>query len=136
MRTVTQWLDEYGESHRNPVNKLLHWICVPVIVVAVIGLLWSLPVPAAFSALSPWLNWATLAALLSLVYYCSLSPALALGSLLVFVAMFAIVQGMLRLPWPLWQSSAAVFVVPGSGSSSATPARASARPSSRTCSSC
>ena len=111
MRTVTQWLDEYGASHRNPVNKALHWICVPAIVVAVIGLLWSLPVPAAFRALSPWLNWATITALLSFVYYYSLSPALALGSVLVFAAMLALVQGLLRLPWPLWQSCATIFVV-------------------------
>ena len=45
MRTVDQWLEEYGESHRNPANKLLHWICVPIIVVSLVGLLWYLPVP-------------------------------------------------------------------------------------------
>jgi hypothetical protein len=28
-RTLAQWLAEYGESHKNPTNKLLHWICVP-----------------------------------------------------------------------------------------------------------
>ena len=39
MRTVTQWLDEYGDSHRNVVNKRLHWLCVPAIVISVIGLL-------------------------------------------------------------------------------------------------
>jgi len=43
MRTVTDWLSEYGTSHRNPVNKLLHWICVPLIVLTVFGLLWSAP---------------------------------------------------------------------------------------------
>jgi len=62
MRTVTDWLGEYAASHQHPTNKLLHWICVPPIVLAVMGLLWSAPVPAEFSALSPWLNWATLAA--------------------------------------------------------------------------
>lgn len=111
MRTVTQWLDEYGESHRNPVNKALHWICVPAIVISVIGLLWSLPVPAAFSAISPWLNWATITAVLTLVYYFALSPALALGSVPVFVAMFAIAHGLSLLPWPLWKTSVAIFVV-------------------------
>ena len=29
MRTVTDWLGEYGSSHANPTNKLLHWLCVP-----------------------------------------------------------------------------------------------------------
>lgn len=29
MRTVEQWLQEYGESHRDSTNKRLHWICMP-----------------------------------------------------------------------------------------------------------
>lgn len=111
MRTVTQWLDEYGDSHRNPTNKLLHWLCVPPIVLSVMGFLWSLPVPAAFGALSPWLNWATIAAAFSLAYYFALSPSLALGSALVFAAMFLIILALERLPWPLWQTSAAIFVL-------------------------
>ncbi|MGE0580657.1 MAG: DUF962 domain-containing protein [Steroidobacteraceae bacterium] len=111
MRTVTQWLDEYGDSHRNVVNKRLHWTCVPAIVLAVIGLFRALPVPPAFEALSPWLNWATLAAILSLAYYFVLSPPLAAGSALVFAVMFAIVFALERLPWPLWQTCALVFVV-------------------------
>ena len=53
MRTVEQWLSEYGESHQNAANKTLHWICVPIIVVSLIGLLWSLPVPRVFSEVSP-----------------------------------------------------------------------------------
>lgn len=111
MRTVTQWLDEYGDSHRNPVNKSLHSACVPAIVVAAIGLLWSLPVPAAVAALSPWLNWATLAAALSLVYYFLLSPPLSIGSALVFAMMFAIVLALDRLAWPLWQTCTVIFVI-------------------------
>lgn len=31
MKTLNAWLDEYGESHRNPLNKTIHWICVPLI---------------------------------------------------------------------------------------------------------
>jgi len=38
MRSVSDWLGEYGVSHQNPVNKLLHWICVPPIVLALMGL--------------------------------------------------------------------------------------------------
>ena len=60
MRTVEQWLEEYGESHRNALNKTLHWICVPIIVVSLIGLLWSLPTPAAWREISPLLNWGSL----------------------------------------------------------------------------
>ena len=31
MRSAQDWLDEYSESHQNPVNKAVHWICVPLI---------------------------------------------------------------------------------------------------------
>ena len=111
MRSVDQWLEEYGESHRNPVNKALHWVCVPSIVVTVFGLLWSIPVPGALATLSPWLNWATLVAALGIGWYALLSPPLALGMLPVLAAMFAAVLALARLEWPLWQSCLAIFVV-------------------------
>jgi len=115
MRSVTQWLGEYGESHQNPTNKLLHWLCVPPIVLSVMGLLWSLPVPAACAAVSPWLNWATLAAAAALVYYFALSRALAAGVLLAFAVLLALTSALARLPWPLWVTSVAIFGVAWTG---------------------
>ena len=111
MRTVADWLGEYGESHANPTNKLLHWLCVPAIVLAALGLLRTAPVPEAFVAISPWLNWATLAAAAALVYYFALSPALAIGLLLSFMLLLALTQWLVDLPWPLWATSLAIFVV-------------------------
>jgi uncharacterized membrane protein YGL010W len=111
MRSVADWLGEYGESHADPTNKLLHWICVPSIVFALMGLIWSIPAPAAFGAVSPWLNWATLLAVLALVYYASLSIRLAVGIAAVFAAMFALIVALAGLPWPLWASSLALFVI-------------------------
>lgn len=37
MRTTEEWLTEYAESHRNPVNQRIHRICVPLILWAVVG---------------------------------------------------------------------------------------------------
>jgi uncharacterized membrane protein YGL010W len=111
MRSVADWLGEYGESHADPTNKLLHWICVPSIVFSLMGLIWSIPVPDAFAAVSPWLNWATLLAVLALVYYASLSIRLAVGIAGVFAAMFALIVALAGLPWPLWASSLAIFVI-------------------------
>ena len=111
MRTVREWLSKYGASHENPTNKLLHWVCVPPIVLSVMGFLWSIPVPEAFAGVSPWLNWATLAATGALVYYFALSPTLALGILVAFILMFAITQWLSTLPWPLWVTSMVIFVV-------------------------
>jgi uncharacterized membrane protein YGL010W len=111
MRSVTDWFGEYGASHANPTNKLLHWICVPLIVLSLMGLLWSLPVPDALAARPPWLNWATLAAILACVYYVVLSPRLAIGIVLGFVLLFAVLNALDSLPWPLWATSLAIFVV-------------------------
>ena len=111
MRSVTDWFSEYGESHANPTNKLLHWVCVPLIVLAVMGLLWSIPVPAAFTVVSPWLNWATLVAIVAVVYYGTMSVGLALGTLVAYIVMFAVLNALDSLPWPLWATSLAIFVL-------------------------
>jgi uncharacterized membrane protein YGL010W len=111
MRTVTDWLGEYGTSHKDPVNKLLHWICVPLIVLTLFGLLWSLPVPELFSSVSPWLNWATILASAVLLYYVALSPALAAGVLVAFTLLLFVTQWLATLPWPLWLTSLTIFVV-------------------------
>jgi uncharacterized membrane protein YGL010W len=111
VRTVIDWLNDYGASHKDRTNKLLHWLCIPPIVLSLLGLLWSLPVPAVFANISPWLNWATLNAAAALVYYFALSPALALGISLPFVALLLITQWLTNLPWPLWATSLVIFVV-------------------------
>ena len=111
MKTVDQWLSEYGESHQNPSNKLLHWICVPIIVVSLVGLLWSLPVPERFIETSPLLNWGTLLLLLGMAYYFVMSRSLAIG-MLVFVAIIIAAIALLeQLPGSLWLQCVALFVV-------------------------
>jgi uncharacterized membrane protein YGL010W len=111
MRSVTHWLSEYGQSHANPTNKLLHWICVPLIVFAVMGLLWAIPVPGALASRSLWINWSTLVVLLALVYYAVLSPALALGVAVAFAILFAVLNAISSLPLTLWATSLAIFVI-------------------------
>ena len=58
MAPLAALLSEYGESHQNPANKLVHWVCVPVIMFSLLGSLWAVPVPMAIGRISPWLNWA------------------------------------------------------------------------------
>jgi uncharacterized membrane protein YGL010W len=64
-----------------------------------------------FADVSPWLNWATLAAAAALIYYLLLSPALAAGVLIAFVVLLWITQRLAHLPWPLWLTSVVIFVV-------------------------
>ena len=111
LRSVQSWLDEYGESHQNPTNKLIHWICVPVIVFSVVGILWSLPVPEAFARISPAMNWAVLFAMAAVVYYFILSATLAIGMVAVLAGMLALAHWLDGLAPPLWAISVGIFVV-------------------------
>jgi uncharacterized membrane protein YGL010W len=111
MRSIHQWLDEYGESHQNPVNKRIHWICVPAIVLSVIGLLWSLPVPGAFADISPAMNWAVLFAMAAVVYYFILSVPLGVGAAAGLALLLLATAALDRLAAPLWALSLAIFVV-------------------------
>ncbi|MGB5542212.1 MAG: Mpo1-like protein [Gammaproteobacteria bacterium] len=111
MKPVQQWLDEYGESHQNPTNKIIHWICVPVIALSLIGLLWALPVPAAFVDISPTLNWGVLFMMAAIVYYFILSAKLALGMIGVMALFTVTLIWLDSLPLPLWAICVAVFVL-------------------------
>jgi uncharacterized membrane protein YGL010W len=110
MRTLQNWLDDYSVSHMDPTNKKIHWVCVPLIMLSALGMLWTVPRPAFFFSLSPYLNWATLLILASLIYYLSLSVRLAAGMLLVSAAMCVVVQLLAGLPWPLLWTSIGIFM--------------------------
>jgi uncharacterized membrane protein YGL010W len=112
MRTAEQWLAEYGVSHRNAINKSLHWICVPVIVWCALGLAWGAPFPVVVRAALPAANWAIAAALATLVYYARLSPRLALGVLPVFlVFLWSIDEIQRNAQLPLWSICLVLFVL-------------------------
>ena len=111
IRTADEWLDEYGESHTNRVNTILHWICVPLIVISLIGLLWSLPVPSAFRDISPALNWGSVFLMASVVYYFIISLSLAFGILPFILLVVTTVIWLDTLSIPLWLISLTIFVV-------------------------
>ncbi len=80
-KSIEDWLNEYGESHQNSTNKVIHWICVPGIFLTVIGFLWAIPRPEVFSV-SPWANWATVTLVGVTLFYLRLSVPIALGVVL------------------------------------------------------
>ena len=81
MKTISEWLDEYSESHQNKTNKLIHWVCVPTIYFSIIGIM------AHFSALLT-----ALLLVLAFVFYARLDIVLA-------VAMAALT---LMMAWFIW----------------------------------
>jgi uncharacterized membrane protein YGL010W len=106
-RTATEWFDEYGQSHKNRVNKLIHWICIPAILVATLGLAQSIPFPGH----SVWLHWGTMFVVLAVGFYATLSWTLFAGMLAVGTASLAFNGWMASVDLPVFWISASVFFV-------------------------
>lgn len=97
-RNIDALLAQYSESHRNPTNELIHFVCVPVIVFSLLGILWSLHPVVALAAVAG-----------AMWYYLQLSKPFALGMLAMSVLMLAILAAM--PPMTVLPLSLAVFVV-------------------------
>jgi uncharacterized membrane protein YGL010W len=98
MQTIDQWFKRYGESHQNATNKLIHWICVPLITWSVLALLWAWTPVAALSVV-----------VVALGFYGYLSMPIALGMLCVVAGMAYPLARMERST--LLMVGAAVFVL-------------------------
>jgi uncharacterized membrane protein YGL010W len=101
MKSIQQWLAEYGESHRNETNKTIHWICVPTIFFSVVGLLYGVKLPLAIAGIP--LNLAMAVMLLVVLYYISLSKTLWIG--MVLFGVFCLWLSYIIEQWdmiPLW----------------------------------
>ena len=110
MRAIDAWLNEYGESHQNPTNKLVHWICVPAIFFSVVGLLYSVKLPFSIAE-NLQLNLAMVILALVSLYYIRLSVTLAVGLLLFAGLCLYLAQQIEKQGLILWQVSLGIFVV-------------------------
>ena len=88
MNSVQDWLDAYGKSHQNLINKKIHWVCVPLIMLSLLGLLWMVDI----SNDSLYLNAATILIFAVSIYYFRLSVAMGIGMLLISLLMILIIN--------------------------------------------
>lgn len=100
--TLTQWLDDYGDSHRHPTNIAIHKLCVPAIVFAVFGLVSSIPAP---------INPAYVLLALGLLFYARLSWRMALAMGLMCGAMLGLLAWLPAFGIPVLPMSLLVFVL-------------------------
>ena len=82
-RAIDTLLAQYSESHLNHMNELIHFVCVPVIVFTLLGLVWAAHPLAAVAV-----------AIASLCYYFKLSKPFFVGMLLMSAAMLAILAAL------------------------------------------
>jgi uncharacterized membrane protein YGL010W len=108
-RRIDFLLDEYGASHRNRVNKVIHWIFVPLIFFSIACLIWSLPFPVETRA---GINWVSIAIGLVTLYYLSLSLSLALGmGAIMILCLFGVRSLEAWADSPVWKIALVIFAV-------------------------
>ena len=79
MRKIDQLFSEYAESHQNHTNKMIHWICVPLIFWSILGFISLIPAPHFFLKYFGAMSLVSLAAvLLVTLFYLKLSWRIAL----------------------------------------------------------
>lgn len=116
-RPVDVYFDKYQESHNNQTNEVIHWICVPLIIFSLLGLVWSIPFPyfGFLGRYNGFVNWASFLIAFSIYYYYRLSPVLSyMMLLLVFLMSWGIVsiESWEKVGGPaLWQVSLVIFVL-------------------------
>lgn len=97
-RAIDTLLAQYADSHRDPTNELIHFVCIPLIVFTLLGILW---------VISPFVALAGCAA--ALVYYFRLSRPFACGMLLLSAVMLGVLAMM--PPLTVLPLSIAIFVL-------------------------
>jgi uncharacterized membrane protein YGL010W len=108
-RSKERLLLQYGESHQNKTNVLIHAIAVPSIYFVTLGLLWSVPVPDFIAQFS--VTWAHILAVPVLYYYFSLSGPIGAAMTLLTIACFGGVNLLVWLNISVWKFCLTLFVV-------------------------
>ncbi len=114
--TIHDWFDKYGESHQNPVNKAVHWVCVPLIFFSILGLLSLVPFGFVQEHLQagwvPYVHFGTVLVLFGVFFFLRLSGSIALGMAVVSALMLWFVKAShATFGGDAWVFFTAVFVL-------------------------
>jgi uncharacterized membrane protein YGL010W len=114
MKSLNQWFEEYAVSHQNPINKAIHYFCVPAIFFSIIGLLMSIPSTILSNNLKlhqPIIeNWAAVVLVLVLLFYIRLSLVMA-SKIAVFAVLCLVLNSYIGQFVTLWIFSVSIFAV-------------------------
>jgi len=105
MRTQQQFLSAYAKSHRNPLNQLIHYVCVPIIAFSTLALLWTVPIGRWLGfeqPLADWVNPVTLGYAPVGLFYLRLSLRSFLSMALWFAASVVLIMALLHSIGTQW----------------------------------
>ena len=93
MKNIYQWLDAYGESHQNKINKRIHWICVPLIMFSLLGILSLVKFSIPLNNNVFCITIAHVLIFLAILFYLRLSTSITIGMFIISsVCLFFIYQ--------------------------------------------
>lgn len=117
-RLIDVYFKQYSASHQHPINKLIHWICVPLIAFSLLGLVWAIPFPqlTLLGRYNGFINWASFLIAFSVYYYYRLSPTLSYAMLLVMFTFSGFIVGLEQMEkqdgWPqMWHICLLIFIL-------------------------
>jgi uncharacterized membrane protein YGL010W len=113
MRSLDEFLTEYGKTHRNPVNQRIHFVCVPLIFISTLALGWLLNLgllgvngPAGY-----WVNASTVfGSLILLFFYLRLGLRPSAWMLAWFGLSVAFILAVEASPLPLWAVAGGAWI--------------------------
>lgn len=112
MRKIDLLFAEYAESHRNATNKLIHWICVPLIFWTILGFISLIPSKSICFIYIGCISYVSLAAMaLVTLFYMRLSFLIGSIMLVLMVLMESFAFGVntrTERPWLVYLS---VFII-------------------------
>lgn len=86
-------LSQFSASHSTAVNKLIHYITIPLVSFSVLALVWAIPFPflSFLGRYNGFVNWASILIGIAVYYYYRVSPLLSYGILLLIFAFSAFI---------------------------------------------
>lgn len=107
MKSLQQWLDAYGESHQNKMNRKIHKVAVPGIYLSIVGIIWSLP---ALSLGEVQINWVWPVMIPVMIFYACLSKQVLVQMLVFTLACLAIISFLALYSAPVFSLSIILFI--------------------------
>lgn len=113
MRKIDLLFAEYAESHRNSTNKLIHWICVPLIFWTILGFISLIPSKSIGFRYIGEISYVSFAAIaLVTVFYTRLSFLIGFIMFFVMILMESFAYGInIRFEEKSWMVYLAVFII-------------------------
>lgn len=113
MRSLDTWFDEYAVSHQNPINKLIHWICVPSIFFSIVAIVSAIPHESLQNLVPDYLNWAAnwagVLIVFVMVFYFRLSITMGIAMTAFSILCLIGAEALTFIPLPVWATALIIF---------------------------